>query len=137
MSIQRRIVVGGGGGANLPFTASVNGDGEIGVTGGYYFQENVATAIAAVSEQSGTYVYVSIFHSSAGELDGSGPVEIRVSDTVFDYTVATTYITETNVLIAEVAGESIIQYRSGNFELVYGFDNGAIHYVPVFSGGDN
>ena len=142
MILKRIVVGGGGGGSELPFTASYNTtSGEMSVTGGYYFQSNLPISVPALDATLGVYAYLQIGHTSAGVLDPNAVILV-VTETPLNYTeydVDNTFIEYTNFLIADYSGdtgfETLNQYASGNVELVYGFTNGDIHLVPIFSGG--
>jgi hypothetical protein len=123
----------------LPFTVSLNADGELTIAAGHYLVVNTATYLDTTAPAAGNYAYLQIKHSSAGVLDATTPVALVVSPspglaaTTLD--IDDTYIEYSNILLAEVIGDAVTQYRSGNCELVLSFTNGKYHYTAAFEGG--
>ncbi len=128
---------GGSGGTVLPFTASINSDETIKVTGGYYTVGNTPVSVAE-TDVTADFIYLRIKHDSAGVLAATDPFIIHPSSTALDEVELDSggdYVEYYNYLIAEVVSEAMVQYRSGNAELVLAFTSGQIHYAPILSGG--
>jgi len=129
---------GDNGETSIPFEVTAFG-ADLSIGAGKYILDNTAADVTDIASTSGTYAYLRVKHSSAGVLDSTDPVTLHVeSSTLDEYTLDTgtnSYIENVNILLGEVVSGELIQYRWGNVELVFGFSDGLIHYVPVFSGG--
>ena len=123
----------------LPFTVSLNAVGELTIAAGHYLVVNTATYLDTTEPAAGDYAYLQIKHSSAGVLDATTPVALEVSASpgLAANTLDTddAYIEYSNILLAEVIGDAVTQYRSGKCELVLSFTNGKYHYTAAFEGG--
>ena len=124
-----------GGSSAGTFLASYNKDtGQTSVTGGYYGILNTFTEVGPM-KATGGYVYAIIRHSNAGVFE-SFALEITSSNkdpTNLDGSGK--FVQFSNVLLAAVTGDSVTQYRTGNFVLINQAINGKLCLWPYSSGG--
>lgn len=127
--------VSGGGGASGTFLASYDKDkNETSVSGGYYGILNDFTYVGEI-KGSGQHAYAIIEHSNAGVFSS---FKIEISSSTKDPTNLDgtgKFVKFSNVLLASKDGETMKQYRTGNFVLIHQVINGKLCLWPYSTGG--